>query len=54
MIQSLDQHREGPKMLRYYDDFEADNYDEEEMTDEERRAARDEAQADRHFARMDD
>jgi hypothetical protein len=41
-------------MLHYYDDFECDNYDEEEMTDEERRAARDEREADRHFARMDD
>jgi hypothetical protein len=43
-----------PEMLHYYDDFSADNYDEEEMTDEERRADRDERDADRHFARMDE
>lgn len=42
-------------MIRYHHELDyADNYDEEEMTDEELRAERDEAEADRYFARMDD
>jgi hypothetical protein len=42
-------------MIHYRDEFDyCDNYDEPEMTEEERRAARDERDADRYFARMDD
>jgi hypothetical protein len=55
MLHTYTNTAKGTEMLRYHDELDyADNYDEEEMTDEERRAARDDRDADRYFARMDE